>query len=400
MLKIMKKIGEIIFFLKSKKYFVLIIGVIFLFFLLRFILLQKPNTELTYTVKRENLVDTIQVSGTYMTASQTPVSSPSNGVIDQIFVTNDEEVKKGDSLFHVQSSATADQQKTAYANYLAANNAVQADNATMYSLQSVMFTDWNTYFNLATNSTYQNSDGSPNTSNRVLPAFTTVQDNWLAAEAAYKNQQTVIAKDQAALSAAQQAYNETQSVTVTAPLSGQVENLLSQDGDQVSAPPLALSGSTITASVNPVLVLVGSGDSYISSNISEDYATQILPNKKAYIVFDADKNHTVTGKVSSIAAVGNNNQGIVTYSARITMDNQPLTIKPNMTALITIETLRINNVLDVPNSAIITKNNLSYVELTSHNLIPVELGTKGFVKTEILNGLSEGTVIIADPNSQ
>jgi len=398
----MSKIQEVISFLKSKKYVALIIGVILFFLLLRVVLLQTPNTELTYTVVRENLVDTVQVSGTYMTASQTPISSPSNGIIDQIFVKNNDHVQKGDPLFHVQSSATPDQQKTAYATYLAANSAVQADNATMYSLQSAMFSAWNTYYNLATNSTYQNSDGSPNSSNRVLPAFTTAQDNWFAAEAGYKNQQAVIAKDQAAFSAALQTYNETQSITVIAPISGQVENLLSQVGDQVAAPqPLALSGNTVTPPVNPVLVLLGLGDPYVASDISEDYATQILSHQKAYLVFDADKNKTINGEVSSIATVGNSNQGIVTYPARITLDvNQPLNIRPNMTALITIETLRINSVLDVPNSAVITKNNLSYVELVSHKLIPVELGTKGTAKTEIINGLSEREIILANPNSQ
>src|SRR5579872_7250518 len=151
----MKQIPVIISLVKSKKYYILIVGAIVIFLLLRLVLLQKPTTELTYTIKKENLVDTIQESGTYMSAAQTSVSSPTNGVIDHLFVSNNDQVKRGDPLFHIQSSATLDQQKAAYATYLAASSAVQADNATLYSLQSAMFTDWNTYFNLATNSTYQ-----------------------------------------------------------------------------------------------------------------------------------------------------------------------------------------------------------------------------------------------------
>lgn len=398
----MNRSEEIQSFLKSKKYYVLFLGAILLFFLLRLILLRTPNTELTYTVKRENLVDVVQVSGTYMTASQTQVTSPTNGVIDQLFAKNNAVVQKGDPLFHVQSTATPDQQKTAYANYLAASSAVQADNANLYALQSAMYSVWKKFTDLATNSTYQNGDASPNTTNRVLPEFTTAQDNWLAAEAQFKNQQVVIAKDQAALSAAQQAYAETQSVTVTAPIAGKIANLLSQVGDQVSAPqPLVLLGNSISSSSNPVLILVGSGDAYVAADISEDYATQVLPYQKAYLVFDADKNKTITGEVASVASVGTNNQGIITYPARILMDaNQPLNIKPNMTALISIETLRINNVITVPNSSVFTKDNISYVKLAgSHKLIPVELGTRGTAKTEIINGLSAGTVIVVDPNS-
>jgi len=53
-----------------------------------------------------------------------------------------------------------------------------------------------TYTGLAENSTYQNPDDSPKYEYRTLPQFTTSQDDWLAAEANYKNQQNVIAQTQ------------------------------------------------------------------------------------------------------------------------------------------------------------------------------------------------------------
>lgn len=380
-------------FLESKKYYVILIAIILFFFLLRTILLRSPNTELTYTVKQENLVDSVQVSGTYTTASQIDVTSPTNGVIDKLFVTNNDTVKKGDPLFHIQSTATVDQQKTAYANYLAANSAVQADKATLYNLQSAMYTAWNNYVNLATSSTYQNSDGSPQTSNRVLPAFTTLQDNWLATEAQYKNQQDVIAKDQAALSSTQQLYAETQSVTVISPISGNVVNLLAKIGDQVSTPQLPSTSA-------PVLMIANLGNPYITAEISEDYAVRISQGQKVAIVFDALKDKSFSGMIENIDTVGTNTQGVITYPARITADNIPSVIKPKMTALITIETLRKDNVIDVPNSAIFTKQDTAYVEqANTHKQIPVMLGIKGVAKTEITNGLSSGTSIVANPST-
>lgn len=69
-----------------------------------------------------------------------------------------------------------------------------------------------------------------------------------------------------------------------------------------------------------------------------------------------------------------------------------------MTALITIETLRKDNVFAVPNSAIITKAGETYVlQAKSHRKLPVTLGTKGITKTEITDGLKKGTVIVANP---
>jgi multidrug efflux pump subunit AcrA (membrane-fusion protein) len=104
-------------FIKARKVFFIIGLVIILFLISRSILLKKPNTELTYTIKQENLVDTVQISRTYTTASQTQVTSPTNGIITELYVGNGEEVKKGDQLFHVDSTATNDQQKTSYASY-------------------------------------------------------------------------------------------------------------------------------------------------------------------------------------------------------------------------------------------------------------------------------------------
>lgn len=386
---------KIISFIKGRP-IVIIPLVIVLFLLLRTVLLQKPNTELTYTVQKENLVDTVQVSGTYTTASQIQVTSPTTGIISKIYVANGDTVKKGDPLFYVESTASAAEQKAAYANYLAASAAVETDKAVAYSLQSAKDSAWKKFNDLATNSTYENDDGSPKTDNRALPEFTTVQNDWLAAEAKFKTQQNVIAKDQAALASTKQLYDQTRSVTVTSPAEGTVANLLNQIGDQVSA--TFVSPQTGNNTAPPVLVVSNFGNPYLSANVSQDYAVRITPGQKTEIVFDALKNETFTGRVENIASVGITTQGVVTYTTRITADQVPAKIKPNMTALITIETLRKNDVIDVPNSAIVTIDNKTYVlQANSHRKIQVSLGTKGITKTEVIDGLKPGTVIVASP---
>jgi len=60
--------------------------------------------------------------------------------------------------------------------------------------------------NLAENDTYSNSDDSPNTGNRTLPEFLISQNNWLAAEAKYKTQETAVFQAQAALNSAWLTY--------------------------------------------------------------------------------------------------------------------------------------------------------------------------------------------------
>ncbi len=380
----------IIVFVKSKRIILIPVFIIILIIIVRTIILQKASSQLNYTVTRENLVDTVQVSGTYTTSSQVNVYSFANGVITKLYVKNGNKVQRGDNLFHVESTATSDQQKAAYATYLSATTQLQTDQATLYSLQSTMYSAWKKFTDLATNSTYQNSDGSPNTTNRVLPEFTTAQDDWLSAEALFKNQQNVISKDQAQVASALLTYQETQSVTVTSPASGTITNLLLSDGDQVVA-------SAVTGAF-PVLVVANLQNPYINASISEDYAARVSNGQKVSIVFDSLPNQSFQGIVEGVDMVGTDTDGIITYDARIKTSNLPAAIKPNMTAVITIETLRIDNVLDVPNSAIITKNSADYVEdANSHRLIPVVAGTRGMAKTVIAKGVTAGTVIIANP---
>lgn len=382
---------KILSFIKLHK-LVSIIAVILLITLVSLpFLLFSTNGAIAYTVKHENLVNTILVNGTYTIASQTQVISPTNGIITQLFVSNGTEVKKGDPLFHVESSATPDEQKAAYAAYLSDESTLKADTATLYSLQSAMYSDWNTYYQLAINSTYQNSDGSPNTTNRVLPAFTTVQDNWLAAEAAYKNQQAVLAKDQAALSQGLQAYNETQSVTVTAPITGEIINLGSSINDQVQAP------SAAQLIVPAVLVIADFSNPVLVSAVDQVNVPKLQLGQKASIVFDASPNQTFRGIVKNIDAAGTKTQGSVNFNVYVTASNVPSTIRPNMTASITIETARKNNVLTVPNDAIIQKGDTSYVQLAGEsmqNLTPVVLGLKGLTKTEVIRGLTDGNKVV------
>src|SRR6266576_3056030 len=92
--------------IRARKLFLIPIVAIVVFLIVRTILLQKPSTDIAYTVQREDLVDTVQVSGTYTTASQTIVTSPANGIISRLYVSNGITVKKGDPLFYVDATAT------------------------------------------------------------------------------------------------------------------------------------------------------------------------------------------------------------------------------------------------------------------------------------------------------
>lgn len=400
--------------IRAKKIVFIPIAIIIVFLIVRSILLAQPNTQINYTVKREALVDTVQVSGTYTTASQTQVVSPANGTISQLYVTNGEYVKKGQPLFYVASTATTDQQNTAYANYESALSSLQTAQNSVQSLDAAMWSKQQSYINAQNTQNYMNSNAvNPSTKQNytdlekfaINNAVTQTQKDFSAAEQAYTTAGVAVNAAEAQVTQTKQEYEETKSATVTAPASGTIVNLEDKVGDSVTGPTTAVTingSSTGQASISStvpqaVLVIANFSDPYITAAISEDYAARIAPGQEASIVFDSLKGTTFTGTVQTVDTVGTDNDGIVTYNARILADAITQNIKPGMTALITIQTLRKNNVIDVPNSAIITNNGSTYVENINHEKIPVTLGTKGIAKTEITSGLATGTVIVANP---
>ncbi|PIY69339.1 hypothetical protein COY90_01150 [Candidatus Roizmanbacteria bacterium CG_4_10_14_0_8_um_filter_39_9] len=139
----------------------------------------------------------------------------------------------------------------------------------------------------------------------------------------------------------------------------------------------------------------------ITVDINEIYLPRISIGQKAKIVFDAFNNQTVTGVVKSIDTIGTVKGGVVTYEIKVSLETIPSGVRANMTALVTIETLRKNAILSVPNSAIIAKNNKYYVKQVVNqkkNVVQISTGVKGLVKTEITKGLAERNVIVANPN--
>ncbi len=363
-----------------KQQFIIIVAIFVTLLVFFFWRLLSIDTNKIYAVKLEDLVSSVLVNGTYTTASQIQVGSPTDGVITEIFVDNKQSVKKGDKLFHVESTADEAQKRTALASYLTAKSTLDTDTATLYSLQSTMFSKWQTFYNLATSDTYQNPDKTPKLPTREATEFTTAQDNWLNAQANYQNQQGVIAKDQAALLAAKQIYDQTQSVTVLAPLTGTVINLGAKVNDQVS----------VLSTATPVLIIADFSNPSVVASVDQVNVPALQVGQKAAIVFDALPDQTFNGTLSQIDTVGTKVQGTANFNVRFTIDSLSSTLKPNMTASITVETARKEQVLTIPTNAIVSKNGENFVQLANKKSQKVTLGLKGLTKVEVTSGLTVG----------
>ncbi len=382
-----------------KKKVLVIVVFLILLLIIKNIFSPSPTQQYTFdTVSLGNIDQLVTENGTVTSSNQTDVYSPANGVLDQLFVKNGDSVTVGEKLFTVRSTATAQEQAAAYANYLSAQSTLNADNATLYSLQSTMFSDWKTFTDLATNSTYQKSDGSPNYTNRVLPEFTTAQDNWLAAQANYKNQQSVIAKDQAALNSYYLAYQATQNATITASTNGIVANIIGLTGAKVQAETSSSQASATTTVITPVMIIGTNHGSSIQTTVSEVDINKVALGQKADVTFSGIPNKTYSANIIQIDSYGTQTNGVVTYNVFLKITNADNLVKPGMSANLTIYTAHKDNVLTVANAAIIPYQNGKAVQIVGKNgkvkFVPVLIGLRGFSRSEVLKGVSNGAKVI------
>jgi HlyD family secretion protein len=132
--------------------------------------------------------------------------------------------------------------------------------------------------------------------------------------------------------------------------------------------------------------------------LNEVDATEVKVGQKVTITFDAIDDLSVAGEVTNIDSIGTVSQGVVTYSAQISLDLQDERVKPGMSVSTEIITKAKQDVLLVPNAAIKSQNNIKYVQVmgTDNVVYPqeVETGISNDTYTEITNGLAEGDKVV------
>ncbi|HAS95772.1 TPA: hypothetical protein DCS99_05135 [Candidatus Wolfebacteria bacterium] len=146
-------------------------------------------------------------------------------------------------------------------------------------------------------------------------------------------------------------------------------------------------------------------------SLNEVDVAKVKVGQKTTLNFDAVEELSISGSVAEIDTVGTVSQGVVTYTVKIGFDTQDDRIKPGMSVSASIIIDMKQDVLTVPNSAIKTQGELSYVEIFEVPLEnatgtqeviasatpirrPVTIGIANDTTTEIVSGLKEGDQII------
>lgn len=399
-LKIIKSLTNRFRHLSLKKKILVILGILILFIVISQVISnatkEPPYTEAVVT--KGNIIEVVTETGNITTSGRTDIYSPTNGIVENVFVANGETVIEGQELFTVKSTATEQEQKNAYANYLAAVASANTAKSTADSLRAQMYGEWDSFRNLATNDTYEESDGTPNEQKRESAEFQIAQDEWQAAEAKYKDQQTVQAQAQAQVSSTWLLYQATQNATVTAPISGRVSNLAATIGSSVTI-------NIPTQPVSPVLVLSENNTTEVHLPLSETDIAKVRPGQEAAIEISAVHDKTYKGIVTRVDDIGTNIQGVVEYTVYLQIIDPDPRLRPGMTADVDIITSKLEDVLVVPNAAVKPYQGGRAVRAVDSKTgeiiyIPVKIGIRGESNTEIISGLNEGQSIITSLSNE
>lgn len=372
---------------------IIIVALIAIPVIISIIAAQNPASGYIFAnAKKMTIKEVVSDSGNIISDGKVVVNSPTNGIITDLMVENGQKVKEDDPLFTVKSSATVQEQQTAYATYQQTVAAQNAAETLLHSYRSSMYTYWKAYTDLATNSTYESSKGVPNLENRKNAEFQTAQSNWYAAEKQFIDQEQAVGAAQAAVNAAWTAYQATQTTTATAPVGGIVENITVSVGKSVQVP------SILAMNAAPVMTIINSASVEAVLNIGQTDIAKVKPGQQVIIYPDPYKDLTYDGIVTRVDRLGANIQGVITYNVYITFKSADEILRDGMTLDGDIITNIQENVLAVPNSAIVVYQGKKAVRILKDDVltyIPVTIGIKGESYTQITSGIRDGQQVIS-----
>jgi membrane fusion protein, macrolide-specific efflux system len=353
---------------------------------------NKPQYQ-TAAAEKGTLTITVNASGQVSAANSATVDTQTSGVVTQIFVENGQKVKTGDKIAQLESDLVGKQRVSqAWASYQSAKNALENAKIAYYSMHSDLLTNWKSFMDLAQTPMYENSDKTPNTTNRQLPQYMSIDDQWLSVEAKYKQQENVVAQAQTALNSSWLSYQQTSPI-IYAPISGTVTGLSLQIGSVLTSQ----SNTSGTATSQKIASIQTDASPIVSVNLTQIDTPKVKIGDKATLTFDAFPGKTYTGKIVSIDTIGSVSSGVTVYPAVIKLDTVVPGIYSNMTTQASIITEIKNDIVLVPSSAVQTQNGQSTVRIMKNGKVEqinVETGLSSSTQTEIISGVAEGDTII------
>jgi len=190
--------------------------------------------------------------------------------------------------------------------------------------------------------------------------------------------------------------NEVTLIAIKSPVSGVVINLNVEEGEMITSGTRTYGGGTVLMTIADLSKMI------VKARINEIDVAKLKVGQPVQIGFDAIRGKVYHGKVRKISPTGTVEQNIVVYPVEVDILDADSLIKPGMTADIDIIVGEAHNVLLVPKTAIIQRDDHKFVKVLRHGTPrpqPVITGLEDNVNVEIKQGLSEGDTVLLQPTA-
>jgi HlyD family secretion protein len=286
----------------------------------------RPAATLTYTtVPAEigNITVEVSATGTLQPLIQVDISSELSGVVRSVAVVENQRVKKGDMLAALDTVRMSAQVERAEASAKAAQAKVTEAKTTLDETERTL-----------TRSQSLSKRGM--VTDQALETATAARDR-AAANVAIAESNLAIAAAELKL---QQA--DLQKSTIYAPIDGIVLTRSVNPGQTVA--------SSMQA---PVLFVIAADLERMELKAAVDEADigGVRPGQTARFTVDAFPERPFDAEIRDIAYASVTTEGVVTYNARLDVDNRELLLRPGMTATVAVVTRQADGVITVPAAA-------------------------------------------------
>ncbi len=339
---------------------------------------RQPITIIyeTAKVERATISNSVTATGTIEPVNKVEVGTQVSGIISKIYVDYNSIVKKGQVIAELDKINLESELSSAKAN-LASSKSELDYQETNYKRMKALH-----------DKGFISDDD-----------FDIADLSYKKAKEAYLVQLQTVQKAQTNLGYA----------TITSPIDGVV---LSKDVEE---------GQTVAASFStPTLFTIARDltDMQVVANVDEADIGNVRDGQRVTFTVDAFPDDTFEGRVKQVRQQGEEESNVVTYEVVISAPNNDLKLKPQLTANVNIYTEEIENVVSVPAKALRfspskemmndgekikdcnATNKLWIKEANILKAYPVKTGITNGIRTQILEGVKEGTAVITNAKAK
>ena len=281
-------------------------------------------TVSTVTLTRGDVVDTVGATGALEAVTTVQVGSQVSGIIEALYVDYNSIVRQGDVIARLEPSLFETQIEQGQANLTRSEADLERLQVTLDDAEAQLAR-------------------SEDLSSRDLISTTELEAAQVAtrsAAAQLKSAEAGVIQSRASLNQNEVSLGHT---VITAPIDGIVIARQVDVGQAVNAGTSAPELFIIAADLTKMRVI---------ANIDESDVGRIRPGQVVTFTVDAYAAEEFDGIVSQIRLEPVLEQNVVTYATVIDVPNNDLKLKPGMTATVTLEIARRENILRIQNAAL------------------------------------------------